>query len=194
MIDKKQKNIKINLKFFTVISIMILIIILYNNYSNAAWISSDISGIDESKYPGYKEKIQRLQTLYPNIKVMYTGLDWNTVIQNEREHGRNLVPTSYSEEWICSSCGTKLYDTGWYCASDDAVKYLMDPRLCIDAKNIFQFQKLDTSVGTLNVSKIQLAAHNSFLEDWENVVAIYNAARDNNINAIHLVTRTIHRL
>ena len=171
---------------------MLLAIILYNNnIVYAASISSDIDGIDETKYPGYKDKIKQLKTIYPNIKVLYTGLDWNTVIENERIHGRNLVPKTYSEEWRCEECGSKLYDSGWYCASDEAIKYLMDPRLYLDTKNIFQFQKLDTSAGTLSTSAIQMAAKDTFLEDWENVVAIYNAAHDNDINAFHLITRTI---
>ena len=46
---------------------------------------SDISQIDESKYPGYKDKLLELQNRYPNwnIKVLYTGLDWNHVIEGE---------------------------------------------------------------------------------------------------------------
>ena len=171
---------------------VLVAILLYTGKVQAATISSDINGIDEAKYPGYKDKIKQLQTIYPKIKVLYTKLDWETVIRNERVHGRNLVPNNYSEEWRCPDCGSKLYDTGWYCASEEAIKYLMDPRLYLDAKNIFQFQKLDTSAGTLDTKAIHIAAQNSFLtEDWDNIVALYNAARDNNINAFHLVTRTI---
>ena len=67
----------------------------------------------------------------------------------------------------------------------------MDPRVYLDTSNIFQFQRLDTSAGTLSTSAIKIAAQGTFLSDDENVVAIYNAAKDNNINAFHLVTRTI---
>ncbi len=182
-----MKKIYIILTFIIVISV----ILGTNQVQATSSISSNIDGINESKYPGYKNKIKELQKIYPNIKVLYTGLDWNTTIKNERVHGRNLVPKNYPKEWRCSECGSKLYDTGWYCASEEAVKYLMDPRVYLDGNNIFQFQKLDTSAGTLDTSAIQLASKGSFLEDWDNVVAIYNAAKDNNINAFHLITRTI---
>ena len=45
----------------------------------------DISGLNESKYSGLKEKLQSLKNKYQNwnIKILYTGLDWNTVIENE---------------------------------------------------------------------------------------------------------------
>ena len=175
---------------FFLIAMLILIFFVKTEVQAAAF-STDIDGINESKYPGYKEKLKQLKTIYPNIKVFYTGLDWNTVIKNEKVHSRNLVPKNYEEEWICEECGKKLYDTGWYCASKEAVEYLMDPRVYLDTKNIFQFQRLDTSAGTLSTSAIKTAAQGTFLEENDNVVAIYNAAKDNNINAFHLITRTI---
>ncbi len=180
-------------KIYIIITLIIAISFILGTIpvQAASSTSSNIDGINESKYPGYKDKIKQLQKIYPNIKVLYTGLDWNTAIKNEKVHGRNLVPKNYPEEWRCSECGSKPYDTGWYCASEEAVKYLMDPRVYLDGNNIFQFQRLDTYAGTLNTSAIQLAAKDSFLEDWDNVVAIHNAAKDNNINAFHLVTRTI---
>ena len=108
--------------------------------------SSNIDGINESKYPGYKEKIKELQKTYPNIKLLYTGLDWSTVIKNEYgEPGRNVVQASQAKEW---KEGDKTYDTGWYRASEEAVEYVMDPRNWLDTSNIFQFQKLDTTYGT----------------------------------------------
>ena len=141
----------INKNVLKIIIIMLILIIINviassNQIVNAASYSSDINGIDESKYPGYKDKINELKKIYPNIQVFYTGLDWNTVIENERVHSRNLVPKEYGEEWRCEICGDKTYDSGWYCASDSAVAYLMDPRVYLTNTGIFQFQKLDNSV------------------------------------------------
>ena len=47
--------------------------------------SFDFSQLDESKYPGYKEALQSLQKQHPNwiIKIDYTGLDWNAVLDGE---------------------------------------------------------------------------------------------------------------
>ena len=183
---------KIRILNIVVIILMMLALIFFGKTKvQASYFSSDVEGINDAKYPGYKEKLKQLKTIYPNIKVFYTGLDWNTVIKNERVHSRNLIPKNSDDEWICEECGKKLYDTGWYCASKEAIEYLMDPRVYLDTSNIFQFQRLDTSAGTLSTSAIKIAAQGTFLSDDENVVAIYNAAKDNNINAFHLVTRTI---
>ena len=78
----------------------------------------DINGIDERKYPGYKEKLQSIQNQYSNwnIKVLYTGLDWNNVINGEYAgHGgspSNLVPQSYNGEWLCEICKDRPYENG----------------------------------------------------------------------------------
>ena len=188
-----NKNLKIRLYLIIILLINLFsIIILFSvNKVQAAKVSSDIDGINEMKYPGYKLKLQELRKTYPKIQLYYTGLDWETVIKNETIHSRNLVPKNYDKEWRCSICGEKLYDSGWYCASKEAVEYLMDPRLYLDSKNIFQFQKLDTYAGTLSTSAIKIATQGTFLEDNENVIALYNTAKENNINVFHLVTRTI---
>ena len=190
---KKNKKIKNNIKF--VISVIIISIAMFVIYSgkevNAAYYSANIENIDENKYPGYKENLVKMKALYPNIQLFYTELDWNTVINNQRVHSRNLVPRSYEAEWRCLECGDKLYDTGWYCASREAIEYIMDPRDQLNAQNIFQFQKLNTNAGTLDRFAIQTAARGTFLEDWDCVVALYDAANNNNVNAFHLLTRTI---
>ena len=71
----EQKSIII--KFIIVIAFAILSLFILDNTVLAASISSDIDGIDETKYPGYKEKIKQLQSIYPNIQVLYTGIDWD---------------------------------------------------------------------------------------------------------------------
>lgn len=49
--------------------------------------STDISGIDETKYPGYKALIQAVQknSSYSNwtFKLYYTGLDWSEAVISE---------------------------------------------------------------------------------------------------------------
>lgn len=122
------------------------------NISNAATTSTDINGINESKYPGYKSLLQAIQKEHPNwkIKLLYTGLDWNTVISNENTgHGsspKSLIYDTYDEAWRCQkdSCDGVKYDVSkrWYCASDVAIKYMMDPRNSLDEEYIFQFQGL----------------------------------------------------
>lgn len=100
-----------------------------------------------SQYPGYENLINILQSKHPNwnFTILETGLDWNEVIKNETvaSHGRNLIYYTNSGNWVCSTCGDKLYDTGkWKCASESAVAYYMDPRNWLNDSNIFQFENL----------------------------------------------------
>ena len=71
--------------------ILLLTIISYNilqifgnKYVDSVeqYVSTDIGGINTSAYPGIKERIQSLKAKYPNwnFKLLYTNLDWNTVI------------------------------------------------------------------------------------------------------------------
>lgn len=151
------------LLFSIIISIFILFLV---NNSYASTVSSDINSIDESKYPGIKSLIQNMQSKHPSWKfqVEYTGLDFNEVIINECQgHGkspRNLSPafnSSYSGMWICSICGQKLYDSEkWYCASEDAIRYMIDPRNSLNDNDVFQFLDLSyTDNSTINTNIAQ---------------------------------------
>jgi beta-N-acetylglucosaminidase/uncharacterized protein YraI len=100
-----------------------------------------------NSYPGYENLIRALQAKHPNwnFTILNTGLDWNDVIKNETvaSHGRNLIYYTNSGNWVCSTCGDRLYDTGkWKCASESAVSYYMDPRNWLNENNIFQFENL----------------------------------------------------
>lgn len=100
-----------------------------------------------SSYPGFDNLIKNLQSKHPNwnFTILETGLDWNEVIKNETvaSHGRNLIYYTNNGNWVCSTCGDKLYDSGkWKCASESAVAYYMDPRNWLNESNIFQFENL----------------------------------------------------
>ena len=193
----KQKNINF-IKLIVIMAVTFLFLFMLNNSTLAASISSDIDGIDESKYPGYKEKIKQLQSIYPNIQLLYTGIDWNTAIYYEHSetHGRNLVSTSMDDAWVCQQCKNsgKTYDSGLYCASEQAIEYMMDPRNFLNQTDIFQFQKLDTAVGTTTdeISKVLNMEHVNYLKDDPNIIqAFANVAKNNNLNAYFLIARVI---
>ena len=161
----------------------------------AAWESYDINGIDETKYPGYKSQIQAMQSQHPNwtFKVLYTGLNWNDVIAGEYVgHGgspSSLIQNTYSGEWICPICGYKTYDVSqtWYCASKEAISYMMDPRNSLTEAWTFQFQDLSSSSGTK--SEITTMVSGTFLNNEECINAIMQAAQESNISPFHLVSR-----
>ena len=149
--------------------------------------------IDEKKYPGYKEKIQNLMDKHPNwnFELLYTGLKFEDVIAGEyRVHARNLVPTSYGGEWICSVCGTTLYDSGWYCASEKAIAYYMDPRNFLDETNVFQFQNLNSYLnGVCSLEGVKSKVSGTFLQNYAN--DIDTACRNKNVNSYYIVARLL---
>ena len=149
--------------------------------------------IDTSKYPGYKEKIELLMEKYPNWKfeLLYTGLTFQEVIKGESAvHSRNLVPINYSGEWICPECGTKLYDSGWYCASEKAIAYYMDSRNFLDETNIFQFQDLNEYInGVCTLEGIQSQVNGTYLQGYANTID--TASKNKNVNSYYIVARML---
>ena len=155
-------------------------------------LSTDIN-IDTSKYPGYKEKLDSLKIAHPNwnFELLYTGLNFEDVTAGEcKVHSRNLIPSSYSGEWVCPVCGTKLYDSGLYCASEKAVAYYMDPRNFLDENNIFQFEKLNMYESSIHtIQGIKNKVNGTFLNNYAN--DINTACRNKNVNPYYIVARLI---
>ena len=197
---KKYKFNIVNIIIKIVIIILgITLFILPNiNPSKAAWVSSDINGINENAYPGYKSLIQTLQKQYENwdIKLYYTGINWEDAISGEYT-GHKGNPTSlsyytYKGEWICPICGDQTYDVSheWYCASRKAIAYMMDPRNSLTEDWIFQFQNLGSSSGER--SEVEKMVQGTFLSNSSCVTAIMEAAQTYNISPFHLVSRITH--
>ena len=174
-------------------------ILLINNYSNSAYITSNTRDIDEEKYPGYKDKIQQLEKEHPNwnIKLLYTGLDWNYVLDNEcTGHGlspKSLIYDTYEEAWRCheEECVDKKYDVSgrWYCASRPAVAYMMDSRASLDNYYIFQFQDLSSTSGDRD--EIEKMVEDSFLDTDSCIDAILYAADKYEVSPFHIVSRIL---
>ncbi len=109
----------------------------------------------------YKDGLRQIHAQYPNwtFTAMHTGLDWNTVIQNEGVVGRNLVHKNSSSSYKSIADGAYNWDTGtwtgfdgstWVGASEDILRYYMDPRNFLDEVSVFQFmdQTYNPSVHT----------------------------------------------
>ena len=155
--------------------------------------NTSLRNIDTSKYPGYKEKIESLIQTHPNwnFELLYTGLTLDQAVRGEASvHSRNLVPSDYGGEWVCSVCGTKLYDSGWYCASEKAIEYYMDARNFLDDVNVFQFLDLNTyESDSVSLQGIQSKVNGSFLQNYAN--DINNACRNTNVNPYYIIARLI---
>ncbi|MBO6243124.1 MAG: RICIN domain-containing protein, partial [Clostridia bacterium] len=151
---------------------------------------SNFQGIDTSKYPGYKELIEQLQSKHLNwtIKLHYTGLDWNDVLNHEDNVDWQGIPyslTDYTGNWRSSD--PKNYGAGFYRASREAIAYMMDPRNSLDQYYVFQFQELASSSGTYD--QIQKMISGSYLEKYNVTNVILQVSRDYNVSPFHLVSR-----
>ena len=184
-----------------ILLISILVVIIYsllgvfsiNSYAVSQSISSDINGINTSIYPGIKDKINALKAKYPNwnFKILYTNLDWNEVILNEyvghNSGPRNMIQATanYQGAWICPAC---TYKNGtWRCASQDAIKFVMDPRNSLNENDIFQFEELTNNGYNINV--INNMINGTFLQGQGN--AISNSANVTGINPYYIIARLI---
>ncbi len=162
-------------------------------------ISQDIENIDSNTYPQIKEMIQNLKNEHPNwnFKILYTDLDWNEVIENEYVgHGsspRNLVPTSnsYAGEWICPICGNATYDSGkWHCASQSALKYMMDPRNSLNSSDVFQFLELTYTDYKIETIQAMLKKYD-FWNNESYINAIIEASKKYNVNVYYVIARIL---
>ena len=100
------------------------------------------------------------------------------------------METSNSGEWVCSTCGTQLYDSGWYCASEKAIAYYMDPRNFFDEVNIFQFQDVNEYLDeACTLEGIKAKVKGTYLEKYAD--DIEKACRNTNVNPYYIIARLI---
>ena len=157
---------------------------------------SNFSNLDESKYPGYKSLLRQLQNQHPNwiLTIKYTGLDWNTVIENEYGFDggtpRSLTQSPYLNEWKSAEDDT-AYDVtqNWYRASKSAIAYMMDPRNSLEEAWIFQFQDLGSSAGTRQ--NIEKMTEGTFLYKDSIIDTILATAQEQGISPFHIVSRIL---
>ena len=199
-------NIKIKLIsvviIINIISILIGIFAVKSSaYDVKQTLSSDINGINDSKYPGIKSRINELKKQYPNcnFKILYTGIKWEDAIKYEYTgHGsspKNLVPISsnYTGNWICKICKDEVYDSGaWKCASEEAIKYMMDPRNSLNVSDVFQFLELSYSENiAYSKDVIKNMLKGSFLQDEKYTDTIMDACKKYNVNPYYIVARIL---
>lgn len=188
------------ISFIAILLYTFLAIVPISNSVYAGILSDDIDGIDESKYPGYKNLINELKTKYPgtyNFKLYYTGIDWNTALTAEYQGHKgsplNLfnIGDNYTGKWYCPICGTQKYDNGSLCcASKEAIAYMLDPRNSINEASVFQFKSLEEP--DVEIEDLNRIVQGTFLANAECVQAIYDASRTYNINGYFLVAKLIN--
>lgn len=162
--------------------------------------SNDLPSDFEQKYPGYISLVEALASSHPNwtFKLYETELTWEATInseyQNHSDSIKNVVPSSYSNEWICSICGREEQDTGkWYCASRQAIEHVMDPRNSLNDANLFQYLQLSNDKSITKDQVAQMASKISYLNNQSIIDAIYEVANDPdyNINPFYIIGKIL---
>ena len=122
----------------------------------------------------YKNGLRQLHAQYPNwvFKAKKSGLDWNTVIENEALLGRNLVSSGSISSWKSVESGAYNWDnstwtgfdgSNWVAASEDIIRYYMDPRNFLDDTYVFQFLSHEYNSSTQTRDGLAKMVEGSFL-------------------------------
>lgn len=122
----------------------------------------------------YKNGLRQLHAQYPNwvFKAKKTGLDWNTVIENEALLGQNLVSSGSISSWKSVESGAYNWDnstwtgfdgSNWVAASEDIIRYYMDPRNFLDDTYVFQFLSHEYNSSTQTRDGLAKMVEGSFL-------------------------------
>lgn len=110
--------------------------------------------LDNEGFPeSYKVYLRQIHAMYPNWEFVayHTGLDWNTVIENEASDNKNLISNIRGIGWKSLESDSYNWKTdsfiaydgsSWVTASKEAIAYYMDPRNFLTEEGIFQFEQL----------------------------------------------------
>lgn len=151
-------------------------------------LSADVAAFPAS----YQPALMSLKAKHPNwvFVPQNTGLDFNTVINNEVIAPRSLVSASKSAAW-----GTDKYSTSWKIASRKAVEYCMDPRNYLSEQLIFAFEQLTYNSSYHSVGATQAILSDGFmsgmlpLSDMTYAQAFFRIGSSLGVSPYHLASR-----
>lgn len=181
----------------------------------AADFEKQISAFPES----YKPYLRELHARYPSwtFEPFITGLDWNTVIDNEHDDyalvynpdAARIFKSLDSDDYIESEDRFIYKDGSFVAASRTAVEYFMDPRNFLDKGGIFQFEVLSFS-SLYTVDMVEAVLDGSFMGEAKMTYvdskgnkytdtktyaqAIYEAGKKYNINPCFLASKILNEV
>ena len=168
-------------------------------------------GLKSAGFPdSYLDDIVKLHALHPSwvFKPFKTGLDWNTVIENESVKSRNLIYYTYGEGYRSKESYSYNYatdeyyrhstETNWWYASPEAISYYMDPRNYLDSNNVFVFESLSYEPVFQTEEVVGKILDNSFMpslyakySDSGYASAFMEAANTYRVSPVHLASRIL---
>ena len=169
----------------------------------------------------YKVYLRQLHEAHPNWKFVAfnTGLDWNVVLENEMKLSRNVVPNGtmgINGRWFKTPTSWKsttlpgaynwsanqwveLVGGNWVQASEEAVKYVMDPRNWLTETNIFAFEQLGFNESYHTYEMLKAMMENTFMDcDYARVggsdgkdyaTVLMEAGSAGGVSPVHLCAR-----
>lgn len=186
---------------------------IYNSDGSTSSGDSDFETyLSNEGFPdSYKDQLRELHAAHPNwiFKAVHTGLEWNDVVANEvniRGRVNNMVE-GYSSNprynWRSTTVGYDYktdtwssYDgSTWFAASDDLVKYYLDPRVYLYEKFVFAFETLsyDSSQTKAGVESI---LYGTFMYDSKPSgssstysTLMMKAGKDSGVSPYHIASR-----
>lgn len=117
---------------------------------------------DIAQFPAsYQKALTELKQKHPNwtFVKMNTGLNWNTVVKNEMLDGRSLIESSFP-----AYMHNGIYSPGWAYATEDSLKYYLDPRNWLNEEYIFQFELLTYNKSYHKETGVQAFLNNTFMK------------------------------
>ena len=147
----KTKNKMIRYIIFLAVSVLIMLTAGLVSSASTDDFEASIADFPEN----YKPYLRELHKKYPNwiFEAFDTGLEWDTVIDNEVGTKNLTEHASSSENLKSKESGHYNQSTGAYVQKDGgfvvanrlAVEYYMDPRNFLNEEGIFQFEQLTYS-------------------------------------------------
>ncbi len=180
--------------------------VTYDAYIKASCVQLDSDALFEqsiAEFPdSYKTSLRKLHEQYPNwvFVPVSTGLDWNTVIENESKVGRNTIQSNvpkggsvsaYSAPFSYLSTASGAYNwatdtytlidgSNWYTASKEVIAHYMDPRNSLTEEKIWQFEALAYD-SNQKISVVQKILDGTFMSgDYQCTDSVTNAVEKGN--------------
>lgn len=152
----------------------------------------------------YWDSLSTLHAIYPNWQfvAVETGLNWNDVVAAETRPGIKLAhrsSPSYYINWDDPYINTGRDGYYWVQASDNIIKYYLDPRNFLSDPYIFQFESQSYDAENHTVEGVENIIGNTFMkaantfeadgQTYTHAQAIMEAAKVSGVSPLHLASR-----
>lgn len=168
------------------------------------------SYLEEQGFPeSYRIYLRELHKQHPSwiFTAQHLGIDWNRAVSEETVIGRNLVHTGALDSWKSTEKGAydlstgEWYelDTGWVAASEDIIKYYLDPRNFLSEQYVFMFEDLSYDPQIHTIEGVEAILRGTFMDGdytcpdtWETysyAETFMDAAEISGVSPYHLASR-----